>query len=423
MKKDSKKIIKKSEKKVSKKDFGKLAIKAHEKFGGKISLISKMQIKTKDDLSIAYTPGVAAVCMEINKGKVDDQKNQNKTSKEFLNTKKYTLKRNTIAVVSDGSAVLGLGNIGANASIPVMEGKAAIMKNFANVDAFPICINSQDTEEIIKIVKNIAPVFGGINLEDIAAPKCFEIEERLVNELDIPVMHDDQWGAATVTLAGLINALKVVKKDLNKCTVVVSGVGAAGVATIKLLKAYAKNVKIIAVDSIGIISKNRSDILDEKNEKKNKIKLEILSEGIIFGEMEGDLQSALLKADIFVGLSKPGIVSENMVKNMNISPIVFALANPLPEIMPELAYKAGAAIVGTGRSDFPNQINNSVFFPGFWRGMLDRKDFSKKYDLKMLAKIAESIAKMTKKPNKNQILPNTLDKKVHLEVAKVVRNF
>jgi malate dehydrogenase (oxaloacetate-decarboxylating) len=410
-------------KKNAKKDYGKLALKVHEKFGGKISLISKMPIKTKDDLSIAYTPGVAAVCMEINKGKVEDQKNQNKISKEFLNTKKFTLKKNTIAVVSDGSAVLGLGNIGANGAIPVMEGKAAIMKNFANVDAFPICINSQDTEEIIKIVKNIAPVFGGINLEDIAAPKCFEIEERLIQELDIPVMHDDQWGAATVSLAGLINALKVVKKDLNKCTVVVSGVGAAGVATIKLIKAYAKDVKIIAVDSVGIIAKNREDIVDQKNKIKNKVKLGLIKEEIIFSEMSGNLENALLKADIFIGLSKPGIVTVEMVKNMNISPIIFALANPLPEIMPEEAYKAGAAIVGTGRSDFSNQINNSVFFPGFWRGMLDRKDFSKNYDLKMLTKVAEAIAKFTKKPNKNQILPNTLDKKVHLEVAKVVRNY
>ncbi len=417
--------MKKNNKKTNIKNYGKLALKAHEKYAGKISLISKMAIKTKDDLSIAYTPGVAEVCREIYKGKVLDTetKTENKISKEFLNTKKYTLKRNTIAVVSDGSAVLGLGNIGASASIPVMEGKAAIMKSFANVDAFPICINSQNTEEIVNIVKNISSTFGGINLEDIAAPRCFEIEEILKRELDIPVMHDDQWGAATVTLAGLINAVKVAKKDLNKCTIVVSGVGAAGVASIKLLKSYAKDAKIIAVDSVGIISKNREDILDKKNEIKNKVKLELLKEEIIFGEMNGNLENAMLKSDIFIGLSKPNLVSVEMVKNMNISPIIFALANPSPEIMPEDAYNGGAVVVGTGRSDFPNQINNSVFFPGFWRGMLDRKDYNKNYDLKMLTKVAEVIAKMIKKPNKMQILPNTLDKKVHLEVAKVVRNY
>jgi malate dehydrogenase (oxaloacetate-decarboxylating) len=418
------KISKIKKNKVIIKNYGKLALKAHEKFGGKISLISKMQIKTKDDLSIAYTPGVADVCREIHKGKMEDLQNKknisdDKKGREFIQAKKYTLKRNTIAVVTDGSAVLGLGNIGASASIPVMEGKAAIMKNFANVDAFPVCIETQDVEEIIKIIKNISSTFGGINLEDISAPKCFEIEERLVKELNIPVMHDDQWGAATVTLAGLINALKIVKKDLNNCTVVVVGVGAAGVATIKLLKSYAKNVKILAIDSVGIISKNRKDI----KETKNKMKLDLLNDEIIFGEMEGDLQNAILKSDVFIGLSKPDLLSVEMVKSMSMNPIVFALANPSPEIMPEDAYRGGAAIVGTGRSDFPNQINNSVFFPGFWRGMLDRKDYSKIYDLKMLTKVAETIAKLTKKPSKMQILPNTLDKKVHVEVAKIVRNY
>jgi malate dehydrogenase (oxaloacetate-decarboxylating) len=396
--------MKKNIKSVIKKDYSKLSVAAHLKYGGKLTVASKFTLQNKDDLSIAYTPGVAAVCIEINR--------------DVELARKLSLKKNTIAVVSDGSAVLGLGNIGAYGAIPVMEGKSVLMKHFAGVDAFPVCLNTQDTEEIIKIIKNIEPVFGGVNLEDIAAPKCFEIEERLKEELSIPVMHDDQWGAAVVTLSGLINSLKVVKKKMNEIKIVVSGVGAAGLASIKLIKAYAPECKIYALDSKGLISFTRDRLNDLNSDKKK-----LLAEKILEGDADGDLTLALQNADVFVGLSKPNILTVDMVGQMNNNPIVFALANPTPEISFEDSKKAGIAVFATGRSDYPNQINNSLFFPGFWRGMLNKqnKGKGKNYDIKILHKGAEAIAKMVR-PTKEKILPSTLDKKVHEAVAKVIEN-
>ncbi len=389
-------------KKIKSKNYSLLSLKEHAKYGGKIELKSKFKLKNKDDLSIAYTPGVAAVCSDIAK------------NKDFA--KKYTLKKNTIAVVTNGSAVLGLGNIGALAATPVMEGKSVLMKHFANVDAFPICINSEDTEEIIKTVKNIEPVFGGINLEDISAPKCFEIEERLKKELSIPVMHDDQWGAATVTVSGLINSLKVVKKKNKDISVALVGAGAAGIATAKLLEIYeVKNVTTF--DTKGAIHKDRTDLNKQKQEI---VKLNTLN-------LKGDLKENLEHFDVFIGLSKPNLLTSEDVKKMKKNPMIFALANPTPEIMPDEAKKGGAKIIGTGRSDFPNQINNSLFFPGFWRGMLNRQNTNKKIltfeeEKKLYIKCAEEIAKLVK-PTSEKILPNTLDKKVHEIVAKTVLNY
>jgi malate dehydrogenase (oxaloacetate-decarboxylating) len=348
---------------------------------------------------LAYTPGVAEVCREI--------------SRDESLAKVYTLKKNTIAIVSDGSAILGIGNLGAKASIPVMEGKAAILKDFAGVDAFPICIESQDIEQIINTIKNISPVFGGINLEDIAGPKCFEIEERLRTELDIPVMHDDQWGAATVALTGFINALKLAEKNKEDVTVVLSGVGAAGVATARLLIEYGVK-KIIFVDSKGVINKNRDDLTKEKIELLNAVKA--------IDDNLTDLASALVGADVFIGLSKPLVVTSDMVKSMNAKPIIFALANPTPEIMPEDALTAGAFIVATGRSDYPNQLNNSLVFPGFWRGMLDAQnnDTYKGIDNKIFVKIAENLATHVTDLSVEKILPDMFDKEVSNIVAKTV---
>lgn len=385
--------------KIKSKDFGKLSLKEHKKFGGKINITTNFKLKDKDDLSIAYTPGVAAVCNVI--------------AKNSSETKHLTIKKNTIAVISDGSAVLGLGNIGANASIPVMEGKSILMKHFANVDAFPICLNTQSVDEIISTIKNIEPVFGGVNLEDIAAPRCFEIEERLRNELSIPVMHDDQWGAATVTISALINALKVVNKKASSVSVALVGAGAAGIATARLLAELGvKNLTVF--DTVGAIEESRADL--------NKYKKEISTLNTL--KLKGSLESNIHEFDIFIGLSKPNLLSIEMVKKMKNDPIIFALANPTPEIMPEDAKKGGAKIIGTGRSDFPNQINNSLFFPGFWRGMLDRqqKNKSVKFDNKLFIDCANAIAKLVK-PTSEKILPSTLEKKVHLAVAKTVLNY
>lgn len=375
-------------------DYNQEALDLHREFGGKLETVSKLKLDNKEALSRAYTPGVAAVCNAIAADKSLDK---------FL-----TLKKNTVAIVSDGSAILGLGNLGASASIPVMEGKAAILKEFAGVDAFPICIDTQDTEEIIKIVKNIAPVFGGINLEDIASPKCFEIEERLRAELDIPVMHDDQWGAATVALAAFINSIKLAEKKKEDVRVVLSGVGAAGVATARLLNAYGvKN--IIYVDSKGIINQSRTDL--------NKEKLELLNNSNI-KNLSGDLAEAVSGADVFIGLSKPNVLTIDMVKTMNSGPIIFGLANPTPEIMPELAHEAGAFIVATGRSDYPNQINNSLVFPGFWRGVLDAQQSGtyKKIELETFVKIGEALASYVTDLRPDNILPNMFDR----EVVKVI---
>ncbi len=355
----------------------------HQKFHGKIETISKVKLDSKEILSIAYSPGVAEVSRQIaaNPSRARD----------------YTLKRSTVAIVTDGSSILGLGNLGALAAIPVMEGKAAIFKEFAGVDAFPICLDTQDPEEIIQTVKRIAPVFGGINLEDIAAPKCFEIEARLRNELSIPVMHDDQWGAATVILAGLINSLQINKLSKQTARVVMSGVGAAGVATARLLTMYGIR-HITYCDSKGVIHSGRTDLTPEKQE---------LLAGSQSTPTTGSLADALHGANVFIGLSKPGVLSQEMVRSMAPHPIVFGLANPIPEIMPDEAKQAGASIVATGRSDFANQINNSLVFPGAFKGMLDSNQVQ--FELSMFIRIAEALASLVKQPTADKIVPSMFD--------------
>ena len=369
----------------------------HKQNHGKLAVASKLRLDSKEVLSLAYSPGVAEVSREI--------------ARDPSLARDYTLKANTVAIVSDGSAILGLGNLGALAAIPVMEGKAAILKEFADVDAFPICLDTQDTEEIIKAVKQIAPVFGAINLEDISAPRCFEIEERLRAELTIPVMHDDQWGAATVTLAGIINSLKLTGHKKAELKVVISGVGAAGVATARLLINYGlKN--IIFCDSQGIINSNRSDL--------NKEKLELLAASTASAQ-SGSLADALHDAHIFIGLSKPGLVTADMVQTMAERPIIFALANPTPEIMPEAAKEAGAYIVATGRSDYPNQVNNSLVFPGAFKGMLDNN--IAQFKLAMFLAIAEALAAHVTDLSPDKILPTMFDEGVVDLVAASVKNF
>ena len=383
------------------KDVYKESLDLHRKYGGKLETVSKVRLDSKEILSLAYTPGVAEACREI--------------AKDSNLAYEYTLKRNTIAIVSDGSAILGLGNLGAKASIPVMEGKACIFKEFGNVDAFPICLETQDTEEIIKIIKNISPVFGGINLEDISAPRCFEIEERLRRELDIPVMHDDQWGAATVALSALINSLKLLDENFeNKkesFKIVLNGVGAAGVATGKLLNAYGfKN--IIYCDSHGIIHKDRTDL--------NKEKKELLGMSIA-ESFEGDLSKAIENAQVFIGLSKPNILTKDMIRSMTDKPIIFGLSNPIPEIMPEDAYEAGAFIVATGRSDYPNQINNSLVFPGAFKGMLENR--IPQFKIEMFPAIAIALANSVKDLSKEKILPTMWDEGVANLVADTIKKF
>jgi malate dehydrogenase (oxaloacetate-decarboxylating) len=367
-------------------------LKYHKEFGGKIKIAVARQIKTKADLSLAYTPGVAMACEEI----------ANKPEKVF----DYTLKSHTIAVVTDGSAVLGLGNIGAKASIPVMEGKAALFKTFAGIDAFPICLETQIPSEIINIVKNISPVFGGINLEDISAPRCFEIEDAL-QDLGIPVMHDDQHGTAVVVLAGLINACKVVNKHLKDLSVVVNGAGAAGNAIAKLLSGKVKNV--IVVDSKGIISKSRKDL------DPYKIKLVKITNK---ENVSGDLKTALTGVHVFVGVSKANLLKANDINLMAKDAIVFAMANPIPEIMPDEALKGGAKVVGTGRSDLPNQINNSLAFPGIFKGALSVR--ATKITMEMKIAAAEALAGMVKNPSRNKIVPGPFDTGVADVVSRAV---
>ncbi len=377
-------------------DYNKEALELHKQFHGKIGLATKVPMENRDDLSRAYTPGVAEVCREI--------------ARDPALTREYTLKRNTVAIISDGSAILGLGNLGALAAIPVMEGKAAILKSFAGVDAFPICLDTQDTEEIIKAVKQLAPVFGAVNLEDIAAPRCFEIEERLRKELSIPVMHDDQWGTATVVLGGLINALKVTNRGEGKdVKIVVNGVGSAGVAVSRLLLAYGfKNM--LFCDSKGIIHEGRKDDL-------NKEKIELISASALSG-IEGTLADAVVGADVFVGVSKAGALSIEMAKSMNKDAIVFALANPVPEIMPEVAREAGIAVMATGRSDYPNQLNNSLIFPGLFKGMLDNN--IKQFEIEMFTRAALALAGHVKNPKVDAILPTMFDKELVGVIAKSV---
>lgn len=387
-------------------DYYKESLKLHEEKRGKIEITSKVPVKTKDDLSLAYTPGVAEPCRAIHKNPQD--------------VYKYTNKGNMVAVVTDGSAVLGLGNIGAAAGLPVMEGKAVLFKEFADVDAFPICLATQDTDEIVETVQRIAPGFGGINLEDISAPRCFEIEKRLIESLDIPVFHDDQHGTAIVVLAGLINALKLTNRKFEDIRVVVSGVGAAGVAVTKLLIIYGVNPEhILLADSRGAIYKSR----DNMNVFKEDL-AEITNVACHIGTdhpdcKTGGLAEIMEGADVFIGVSKAGIVTEEMVRSMAKDPIVFAMANPEPEIMPDLAKNAGAAIVATGRSDFPNQINNVLGFPGIFRGVLDAG--IRIIDDKIKIAAAEAIASHVKEPTVDQIIPSPLDKGVVTAVAEAIK--
>lgn len=373
------------------------ALALHKKLGGKIRTVPAAPVRNRADLSLVYTPGVAAVSMKV--------------ANNPKEAAKYTIRGRMVAVISDGSAVLGLGNIGALGALPVMEGKAALFKTFADVDAFPIVLDTQDANEIVETIIRIAPGFAGINLEDFAAPKCFEIERRVIDALDIPVMHDDQHGTAIVVLAGLINAMKVVKKDLNKCWITVSGVGAAGVATMRLIKRFAPKVQILAVDSTGIIWTGRDDL--------NETKKELIKDGIIFAEDGGDLNKALIDSDVFLGLSKPGVLSADMVRTMAKNAIIFAMANPTPEIMPDEAKKGGAAVIATGRSDFPNQVNNSLAFPGVFRGAIDNGVKKITSDIKL--KAAKALASLVPKPTAQKILPDMFDKRVAKVVAKAVR--
>lgn len=379
-------------------DTNEKAIEMHKKWNGKLETISKTPVKTREDLSIAYTPGVAAPCRIIAE------------NKEEAYT--YTMKANTVAVVSDGSAVLGLGNIGPYAAMPVMEGKCVLFKEFGNVNAVPICLDTQDTEEIIKTVKNIAPGFGGINLEDISAPRCFEIEERLKEMLDIPVFHDDQHGTAIVVLAGIINALKVTGKEKENCRVVVNGAGSAGVAITKLLLTYGfKNV--IMCDRTGIIGKDYPDL----NWMQKK-----MTEVTNLSNESGTLADALKGADIFVGVSAPNIVTQEMVASMNKDAILFAMANPTPEIMPDLAKAAGAKVVGTGRSDFPNQVNNVVAFPGIFKGALEGHASQITEEMKLAA--AKAIAGLVSDEELNEdfIMPEAFDPRVAEVVSQAVKS-
>ena len=374
------------------------ALQLHEEWNGKFETTPKMDIATREDLALAYTPGVAEPCKVIAKDKEAAYK--------------YTIKANTVAVVSDGSAVLGLGNIGAHAAMPVMEGKAVLFKSFGGVNAVPICLDTQDTEEIIKTVVNIAPAFGGINLEDISAPRCFEIESRLKELLDIPVFHDDQHGTAIVVLAGIINGLKVTGKTKEDCQVVVNGAGSAGVAITKLLLTYGfKHVTMC--DKSGILSKG-SEGLNWMQEKM--MKLTNLS------HKKGSLADAMKGADIFVGVSAPGIVTEEMVASMNRDAILFAMANPVPEIMPDLAKKAGARVVGTGRSDFPNQINNVVAFPGIFRGALEGHARSITEEMKLAAANAIAALVPENELSDDNIMPQPFDPRVADAVSQAVKS-
>lgn len=374
-------------------DYQKESLKLHKKFTGKIAIASKVPLKTQQDLSLYYTPGVAEPCRKIaaNKGAVYD----------------YTSKGNLVAVVTDGSAVLGLGNIGPEAALPVMEGKAILFKEFAGIDAFPICLNTQDTEEIISIVKALEPGFGGINLEDISAPRCFEIEERLMREMSIPVFHDDQHGTAVVVLAGLINALKLAKKSLKSVKIVIAGAGAAGTAISKLLlKAGAKN--IIVCDSKAALSNSRTD-LDYSKQALLKITNP--------KDKSGTLKDVIIDADVFIGVSAPNIMNKSYVKLMGDKAIVFAMSNPIPEIMPKEAKAGGAFIIATGRSDYPNQLNNVLVFPGILKGALKlRAQITN--DMKLAA--AKALASLVKNPTVEKIIPHPLEKGVAEVVAKAV---
>jgi len=364
-------------------DYRQEALRQHEAHQGKIRVESKLPVTNQDELSVAYTPGVAAVCEEI-------AKNPSR-ARDLVATK------NMVAVITDGSAVLGLGNIGPEAALPVMEGKCALFKTFAGVDAFPIALATQDVDEIVETITRIAPTFGGINLEDISAPRCFEIEERLKKVLDIPVFHDDQHGTAIVVLAGLINALKVTGRAKEDTKIVVTGSGAAGIATVRLLQ-KAGFPRVTIVDSGGIVSKCRTD-LDVSQEK--------ILECCAISEICGGLEEAVVGKDVFVGVSAPNILTKEMIATMKADPIIFALANPVPEIDPQVAKDAGAAVVATGRSDYPNQINNSLVFPGIFRGAFDARVSEITDDMKI--KAAEALAAIVERPTVDKIIPGPFD--------------
>jgi malate dehydrogenase (oxaloacetate-decarboxylating) len=378
------------------KDYAQIALARHKQLGGKISIALKDKLDDVEKLAIYYTPGVGAVSSYV--------------AKHPDETRTYTWTNNAIAVVSDGSAVLGLGNIGPRGALPVMEGKSLLFKHFANIDAVPIVLDVHTADEIVAVVKALGPTFGGINLEDIAAPICFEVEERLKQELPIPVFHDDQHGTAVVTLAGLINAAKLVGKKLEHCRIVVSGVGAAGVAIMKLIKSYAPDTQITAVDSRGIIHKGREHL--------NSTKQLLIDDGLLVPHGAGSLADALKGSDIFIGVSQPGILSQAMVRTMNQDAIIFAMANPVPEIMPDEARAAGAAIVATGRSDFPNQVNNALAFPGIFRGALDNQVRNITDEHKLAA--AETIAALVVNPQPDRIVPSIMNERLVPAIAKVI---
>ncbi len=387
-------------------NLDKESLKLHKKYKGKIALGSTVPLRDRKDLSLAYTPGVAVASLAI--------------ARDPIKVFDYTAKGRMVAVVTDGSAVLGLGNIGPWAALPVMEGKAILFKEFGGVDAFPIALATQDVDKIVETVKLISPMFGGINLEDISAPRCFEIEERLINELNIPVFHDDQHGTAIIVLAGLINATKVVGKKLADCKIVINGAGAAGTAAAKLLLEYTHSHAskhgsesgagdIIVLDTKGTIYKDRGDL--------NKYKAEIAAK-TNKNNLIGDLGKAIVGADIFIGVSKPGILKTKMIKSMACDSVIFAMANPVPEIMPKEAKKAGAAVVATGRSDFPNQVNNLLAFPGVFRGLLSGRIGRVTSIMKIAA--AEALARHVKNPTPTNIIPSALDKSVVEVVARAI---
>lgn len=378
-------------------DLNQKSLQMHEQWKGKLEIKSKASVKNSEDLAIAYTPGVAEPCKKIH---ID--KNE---------VYRYTIKGNTIAVVTDGTAVLGLGDIGPEAALPVMEGKAVLFKEFADINAVPICLNTKDTDLIVQTVKLISPAFGGINLEDISAPRCFEIEQRLKDELDIPVFHDDQHGTAIVVLAGIINSLKLVKKDKAQVKIVINGAGSAGIAICKLLLNYGFT-NIILCDRMGVIHKN--------SEWTNWAQKE-LAKVTNLSQIKGDLKDAIIKADIFVGVSAPNILTEQMVKSMNKDPIIFAMANPIPEILPDIAKKAGAKIVGTGRSDYPNQVNNVLVFPGIFKGAIEARTNQITEQMKIAA--AEALASIISDTelNEDNILPKAFRKGIADKIAKAVK--
>lgn len=376
-------------------DYAKEALDIHKQHKGKIHIELNDKLDSLEKLKLYYTPGVAAVSLIVSE------------NHELL--REYSWTNNNVAVISDGSAVLGLGNIGPYGAMPVMEGKCLLFKHFANINAVPIVINVHSAEEIIKVIKAIAPSFGGINLEDIAAPTCFEVEDKLADTLPIPVFHDDQHGTAVVTLAGLINAMQITKMELNQCQAVIVGAGAAGVAIAKLLNLYSPGVNLIVVDSKGIISNKRTDL--------NQYKKQILSY-TNKQNISGNLEDALIGSDIFIGVSKPNLLNENLIKKMNNDPIIFAMANPDPEIRPDLAKQAGARIIATGRSDFPNQINNALAFPGIFKGALDHQIRQITDEHKI--KAAEVIASLVDSPTADKIIPSIIDNRLVDSIAKVI---